>query len=198
VQIPQHQRLSDEERANLVAFLDGEVDDDLASQLEAKVAKSPSVRKEVDALEKTWSMLDWLPRPELPGDFATQTVTRIHSQQLRAEMIEGRLQKYSILTAKCVGWVASVVAATFIGFAALRVGWRDPSRELAEHLDILDNMETYRVIPDAKFLEDMVRLGYFVDPPAEAPAEGDPAESPPAGEAAPGAPAPAQDSPANK
>jgi hypothetical protein len=197
MQIPQHQRLSDEERANLVAFLDGEVDEDLSAQLEAKVSKSPSVRKEVDALEKTWSMLDWLPRPELPDDFATQAVTRIHSQQLRAELIEGRLQRHSIFAAKCIGWVAGVAAAAFIGFTAVRLAWRDPSRELAEHLDILDNMESYRVIPDVKFLEDMVRLGYFVDPPAEQPAEGAAGESAAPAEAAPGAPAAANDAPPN-
>src|SRR5262245_46294753 len=90
--LPPQTRLTDDERANLVAFLDGEVDESLAKSLEDKVARSVSVRREIDALEKTWGMLDWLPRPELPADFASQTLTRIHSQQLQADLLEGRFK----------------------------------------------------------------------------------------------------------
>src|SRR2546426_5393490 len=96
----QQLRLTDEERTNLVAFLDGELDEEQAQGLETKVARSPSARKEVEALEKTWTMLEWLPRVEAPADFTNQTISRIHSQQMRAELIEGRLQRVAVFAGK--------------------------------------------------------------------------------------------------
>jgi hypothetical protein len=157
-------RLTEEERANLVAFLDGEVEESLARSLEEKVARSVSVRREVEALEKTWGMLEWLPRPELPGDFATQTLTRIHSQQLQAELLEGRVKLGAAIVVKALAWVACVVAMASIGFISLRHAWPDPNRELINDLDAIENLETYRAIPDLKFLDDLSRLGLFVEP----------------------------------
>lgn len=177
-------RLTDEDRMNLVAFLDGELDDDeLGQRLEEKVAQSVSVRKEVQALEKTWGMLDWLPRPELPPAFASQTVTRIHSQQLRAELIEGQFKYWTTIAAKTIAWAACVAAIVTAGFASLRYAWRDPTRELINHLEIVENLETYLAIPDLKFLDDISRINMFKDP-AEAASEATASD-------APAAPAPA-------
>ncbi len=186
--LPPQTRLTDEERANLVAFLDGELDDVDAQKFEEKSARSISIRKELTALEKTWNMLDWLPRPEAPGDFASQTISRIHSQAIRAELIEGQLMRWSGVAAKSLTWVVSIAAMAAVGFGLLRFAWRDPSRELIGHLTILENLETYRSIPDLKFLDDISRIGLFADPAAatsgeeatgEAATDGQPAGSVP-------------------
>ena len=46
--------LSEEDRANLVAYLDGELDDDAARALEAKLSLDPDARAEAETLRKTW------------------------------------------------------------------------------------------------------------------------------------------------
>jgi hypothetical protein len=166
--VPSHTRLTEEERASLVAFLDGEVSDSLAQSLEEKVARSVSVRREVEALEKTWELLEWLPRAEAPADFATKTISRIHSRQLHAELVESRIKHGATLVAKAVAWAACMVAVASIGFSSIRYVWRDPNRELIEQLDCVENLETYRAIPELKFLDDLGRLGIFVDPVAAA------------------------------
>ena len=176
----QQLRLTDHERANLVAFLDGELEEEDAQGLETKIARSPSARKEVEALEKTWTMLEWLPRVEAPADFTDQTISRIHSQQMRAELIEGGLKRVVVIAAKVIGWVASVAAAVAIGFVGVRYAWPDPTRKLIEDLEIVENLEALREIPDIKFLDDVSRLGFFAPP--SAPASGDPA----AGQVPPG------------
>lgn len=184
-------RLTEDERLNLVAFLDGELDDDeLGQKLEEKVAQSVSVRKEIQALEKTWGMLDWLPRPEAPTDFASQTVSRIHSQQLRAEMIEGQFKYWTTVAAKMIAWAACVAVMVAAGFTSLRYAWRDPTRELINHLEIVENLETYRAIPDLKFLDDISRINMFKDtdeatgepPTGDAPAGAAPAPPGPGGQ----------------
>ena len=188
----QHTRLTEEDRSNLVAFLDGELPDEEAQEMEAKLARSLSARKEVEALEKTWTMLDWLPRTEAPADFTDQTISRIHSQQMRAERIEGRLKWLSLLSGKAIGWAACVAAAVAIGFVGVRYVWPDPSRGLIEDLEIVDNMDLYREVPDIKFLDNLSLLTIF------APAVGDEAAAGKSGAEAPadGAAAPAHPPPA--
>jgi hypothetical protein len=157
-------RLTDDERANLVAFLDGEVDESLARSLEDKAARSVSVRREIEALDKTWGLLDWLPRPELPAEFAAQTLTQIHARQEQAEQFEGQLKSGATILAKTLAWALCVVAIGTVGFMSMRYLWPDPNRALINDLDAVENLDTYRAIPDIKFLDDLSRLGIFVEP----------------------------------
>ena len=55
---------SAEERDNLVAYLDGELDEAAVRSLEARLARDPQARQELEALKRSWEMLDYLPRPE--------------------------------------------------------------------------------------------------------------------------------------
>src|SRR5262245_22632112 len=125
-------------------------------------------------------MLDWLPRPELPADFASQTLTRIHSQQLQAEQLEARVKVGATILVKALASVACIVVICSIGFMALRHAWPDPSRQLINDLDIAENLESYRAIPDIKFLDDLSRLGIFADS-VVAPESGAEAEANPGG-----------------
>ncbi len=166
--MPQPMRLTETERANLVALLDRELSEADAQQLEAKIARSVSARKEVDALEKTWGMLDWLPRLEAPEDFANQTVSLIRSRQMRAERIEGRVRAAAGMAARGTAAVGSIALAALVGFLVVRFAWPDPTRQLAQDLDIVENLDAYRSIPDLGFLEDLSRLGLFSERPAAA------------------------------
>ena len=61
---PESQRLSPAERDNLVAYLDGELPDGESRRIATKLTSSPTARREVEALERTWQLLDHLPRPQ--------------------------------------------------------------------------------------------------------------------------------------
>ena len=63
--------------AELVAFLDGELDPEAAEAVEAKISLDPTARAEADALKKTWDLLDHLPRPEPSRTFTERTLSRI-------------------------------------------------------------------------------------------------------------------------
>src|SRR5580692_4633848 len=69
--------LNNDDRENLAAFLDGELDEKTSQALEAKLNRDPEARKEVDALRKAWSMLDFLPRPEPSPSFTHRTMERL-------------------------------------------------------------------------------------------------------------------------
>ena len=65
--------LNDEERDELVAYLDGELDEQAARDVEARLGRDPRAKAEAEALRRTWNLLDYLPRPEPSGDFTHRT-----------------------------------------------------------------------------------------------------------------------------
>ncbi|MCZ2343843.1 MAG: hypothetical protein LC104_18900, partial [Bacteroidales bacterium] len=50
--------------AELIAFLDGELDGPEAQAIASQLALDPTVRAKADAYKKTFALLDYLPKPE--------------------------------------------------------------------------------------------------------------------------------------
>src|SRR5436309_9980163 len=67
----------DPDEAELVAYLDGELDAPAARRLEDRMAADPELRTRAAALKKTYDLLDYLPRPEPSATFATRTLDRL-------------------------------------------------------------------------------------------------------------------------
>lgn len=67
----------DPAEAELVAYLDGELDATAARRVEAKLAGDPKLRARAAALKKTFDLLDFLPKPEPSPTFATRTIDKI-------------------------------------------------------------------------------------------------------------------------
>ena len=68
---------NEQEQADLVAYLDGELTGEAARTLEAKLSLDPQARAEADALRRTWELLDYLPRPEPSARFTHRTLERL-------------------------------------------------------------------------------------------------------------------------
>src|SRR5262249_15358697 len=63
--------------ADLVAYLDGELDPADARRVEARLATDPEARAKATALKKTFDLLDYLPRPEPSPHFTTRTLPQL-------------------------------------------------------------------------------------------------------------------------
>jgi hypothetical protein len=63
--------------AELVAYLDGELDVDAAHRVEQRLAADPAARAKAAALKKTFDLLDFLPRPEPSATFTTRTLDKL-------------------------------------------------------------------------------------------------------------------------
>lgn len=63
--------------AELVAYLDGELDPAAARRVEARLAADPEARARAASLKKTFDLLDYLPRPEPSPSFTTRTLDRL-------------------------------------------------------------------------------------------------------------------------
>ena len=63
--------------AELVAYLDGELDSAAAGRVEARLATDPAARTRASELKKSFDMLDYLPRPEPSPTFTTRTLDKL-------------------------------------------------------------------------------------------------------------------------
>jgi anti-sigma factor RsiW len=107
-----HPPLTDADRADLVAYLDGELDPAAQQRVEERLSLDPRTRAEADALKRTWDLLDHLPRPEPSPEFSTRTVDAVSALRPPAKpsAIPGWVRH--------AGWAAAVLAAAAIGYFA--------------------------------------------------------------------------------
>ena len=155
---------SEQERADLVAYLDGELHGEAARALEAKLSLNPAARVEADALRRTWELLDFLPRPQPSPRFTHRTLERL--SPVRADE-QGRQR----LWRRCflgVGWAAALLLAGWVGHAAFN--WflpREPGeRELLQDLRIIENKRLYDRVEDLDFWNTLDTPELFGEEPA--------------------------------
>jgi anti-sigma factor RsiW len=164
--------LSDEDKAELVAYLDGELDDASAQALEARLARDPRARAEAETLRRTWELLDYLPRAEASTTFTHRTLERLavqSSPSRPAVNLPGRGPRWLRVAA----WAAAVLLAVLAGLAAANRLWPappGPSPEAAEveaqlvrNLRVIENKRLYEHVDDLEFLRDLDHPDLFGD-----------------------------------
>jgi anti-sigma factor RsiW len=154
--------LTEQERADLVAYLDGELGGEAARALEAKLSLNPSARAEAEALRRTWELLDYLPRPEPSPNFTHRTLSRLPS--LRATQRRPAASRWRGLLWGG-GWAAAVLLAALGGYAGFRWGVpREPDeRELVRDLRVIENKRFYDLVEDLDFLRKLDQPDLFGD-----------------------------------
>ena len=117
--------LTDDDRADLVAYLDGELDPDAQRRVEARLNTDPNARSEADTLRRAWDMLDHLPGTEPSLDFTERTLDRISSLQIATAPRASRSAAaplaapwYRRRPVWYAGWAAAALVALAIGYSA--------------------------------------------------------------------------------
>jgi anti-sigma factor RsiW len=118
------QPLTDDDRAELVAYLDGELAADAQRRVEARLNSDPQARSEAETLQRAWDLLDYLPRPEPSTDFTERTLDRVSaskvSSSFRVSPSAGRptgLPWYRRPVVWVSGWAAAALLALGGGYA---------------------------------------------------------------------------------
>jgi anti-sigma factor RsiW len=153
--------LTEQERADLVAYLDGELGGEAARALEAKLSLEPEARAEAEALRRTWELLDYLPRPEPSTDLTHRTLSRLDPLRVR-ERKPARLRRRALWG---LGWAAAAVLAALGGYAGYqRLVPREPGeRELVRDLRVIENKRFYDLVEDLDFLPRLDQPDLFGD-----------------------------------
>ncbi|HEY2157960.1 MAG TPA: hypothetical protein VGH33_20195 [Isosphaeraceae bacterium] len=162
---PDQQRLTPVERGNLVAYLDGELDEVDSRAIATKLTQSVTARREIEMLQKTWELLEHLPRPRASEAFTQRTLTEVDRLSLAGDRMMGaasRTLRHALVM--LVGILASL-ACFGVGVAVMRYVWPDPTARLVRDLSIAEHLDEYRDVGSVEFLEGLDRSPEFAADP---------------------------------
>ena len=136
----------------LVAYLDGELDDESSRQIEQRLTSDSALRDHLGRLERTWDALDELEQVEADENF---TKTTIEMVALAAEEEHQREeeQRPAQRRRRWLLGTMGLAAACLVGFVAIWAFAADPNRQLIEDLPVLQKLDEYQQIDDIEFLK---------------------------------------------
>lgn len=150
----------------LVAYLDGELDDVGTQQVERRLASDPAVREEIHQLERAWDLLDDLPREEADESFTQSTVEMVALQA--EEALEAELARRP--RRKVVQWLLAAACLGLAGFlGAFAAGWTIPHPDdaLLRDLPALQRLDQLQQADNVEFLRTLRDEGRFLNEPVE-------------------------------
>jgi len=159
--------LTDEEREELIAYLDGELDPHATQALEKKLGADARIQAELDSLRRTWNLLDFLPKPEPSPNFTQRTVSSV----LPARQVGPPPQPLvSRPTWQRLGWAAALLLTGLTGYGATAfvASQRTPRlretaevEQIARDLRVLEQLGLYQYASDLQFLNELDRPELF-------------------------------------
>ncbi len=158
------QRLSPEERANLVAYLDGELTESEERVIATKLSLSQTARQELESLKQTWELLEYLPRPKASTDFSERTLSSIRSLESRALSWDRAARLWGTQIAKMATCLLVAAAALALGYAVVRWAWPDPALRLARNLSLAEHLDEYQEVGSFQLLEELANSKEFAGP----------------------------------
>ncbi len=136
-------RLSTEDRDNLAAYLDGELDDDSTRRIESVLSNNTVARNDVEILARTYEMLDVLPREKAPTDFAEQTIATAKLESYKKPLSEEPWFRKTQQALVLLTWTAFMVAAATFGFAISNQWIEREQDTVINELQVIKNLDVY-------------------------------------------------------
>lgn len=142
----------------LTAYLDGELEEAERADVESRLADDGELRLRLHQLQKTWDVLDQLPRTEVKHSF-TQSTLEIVVADARQVSGASRMSwqwPLRILVFLIVPALSMLSSYYFIRY------WQDrPNRQLLEDLPVIDNVDVYLKAQTPEFLTELRDSGLF-------------------------------------
>ena len=152
-------QLTRADRADLVAYLDGELDAVEQQRIEQLLVDSERACREVEALSGTWEALNLLRPVRASEQFTSGTLERIETERLHGGASPDRWGRIARRVTIVAGWCASLALAASVGFAVVQYAWPNPSQLLIEDLPLIEKLLDYREVGSIEFLKDLQTKG---------------------------------------
>lgn len=151
----------DAQLSELVAYLDGELDDQSNDQVEQKLVTDPGFRRYAETLDRTWQLLDSLGDAPASGAFTQKTLSSIAAlapeSNDSAPRVMARFSRLPLV--RLALWFSAAFVGTTIGLLLSRVDApsqsNSPDVQLLRNLEMLQQYEKYYPVPSADFLKEI-------------------------------------------
>ncbi len=159
--------------AKLVAYLDGELPEAAARDVEQSLASDPDVRAEVEKLNRAWELLDLLPRPSASGEFSSRTLATVKAVDVPTDIASTdepvptvmvqRQNELSSTSKQLIAWGLGLLLVALLSFFLGRQVQRSAPDPLLDDLPLIENLDLYQEIGDSEFLRGFHHKGPFDD-----------------------------------
>ena len=157
----------------IVAYLDGELNEDEATVVDRLLSDDGTARRQVEQYSRAWDMLDLLPVSHASNDFAERTLTAIrsgHADKIEEQVSDAANETQPSPTARLARRIAIQVLAlvglflvALIGFHANFGQGAEPIDQVLRDLPMLRRLDEYQQVETTKFLQKLDRSGVFHD-----------------------------------
>ncbi len=147
----------------LSAYLDGELDDESRSRVEERLARDAPYREEFQRLQRSWDMLDRLPRARVDDSF-TRTTLQMVTVAAESEVKTAGISTPNRRRGVQLAVAAGLVLAVMLGFAMGRQWWPDPNQALLKDLPLVEHLDELHHADSLKFLQMLQQEKIFALP----------------------------------
>ena len=148
--------------ADLVAYLDGELDAAQTRAVEKRLSQDSGFRRQLRELQRAWDLLDHLPTADVDESFTRTTIAMVavsaSDDVERVAVRRGRRKRW-------MGWTGTVAAATAFaaGYVAVWVLVSRENRRLLRDMPVIERMDQYRYADNVEFLRQLEHEGLFTE-----------------------------------
>jgi len=154
-------RLSAEQREDLVAYLDGELDQSNLETVESVLTENQVARHDLNQFSRTYELLNLLPRVAPQTDLTRRTLDRIEVRESQVWKKPGvsvsGIRRYFLAAI----WLALLTAAGIAGYQSSVKLIPDPSDLLLKDLPVIQKLDRYSTVKDLEYLRELHRSKLF-------------------------------------
>jgi anti-sigma factor RsiW len=162
--------LTEEDRIQeeLVAYLDGELDDEASERVIQRLRSDPNYRQKLNEMQAAWDMLDELPRVE-PSDSFTQSTIEMIALTSEADALSAEAKIETKRHWSRLAIAAAVLVAALLGYYLISQRLDRANRQLVRDLPVIENVDLYSAVDDLDFLRELEASRLFDEEPSDGP-----------------------------
>lgn len=142
----------------LVAYLDGELDEHATKEVEQKLTEDSSYRLRLKELQEAWDALDTLPRGEVSQSFTASTIELVLASEKK--QLRDRRKSYEWVS-RIAFTAVLLTVGIWLGYISTQFYQNRDNQSLIENLTLIENVDMYREVESIEFLEKLHHEGIF-------------------------------------
>lgn len=146
-------RLSADVRDQLVAYLDGELDESETQNIDQLLATNEVARREVERLSKSYELLDHLPQQAASTEFTQATMKSVQALQPVERDVSGEMKQRVSVLLPFLKTTALAFVCTLGGLFAGQFAFANDSDAILRDLDAIERVDQFRAVGDPEFIK---------------------------------------------
>lgn len=148
-------RISPTQRSNFAAYLDGELDEHEAAEIETVLSHSAVARNDVELLARTYDLLDYLPRVQATEQFTERTLASVRLEATRPNLVQAAWDRVARRALWLGAWTLVMLLASSAGYLVAQAWIPNDADILVRDFEVIQRLDMYQEVGDPEFLKQL-------------------------------------------